>query len=106
MDWDARFSQAINAIYSESDFSKLGKQLFNLSEFYLENDISGFEEKYDQALEESPIMKAKFQDIVTKPEIEAQIGSKLDFSNLEPVALPEQNNSYKRTIVICLRHFL
>ena len=107
MDWDERFSKVINGIYNESDFSVLGKELFNLAEFYLQNDVSGFEEKYDRALEESPIMKANFEDIVTSPKSPAQIGSKLSFSQLYPIALPEiPTLNYKRTIVVCLRHFL
>lgn len=111
MDWDRAFKHAINSIHHQSDFSKLGKELSNLTEFYIENKLSGYENEYDEAIEKSSIMKTHFKNMghpsmVSEPSILPKIGEIVDFDKLTPVFLPKNPDNYENTVIVCLRHFL
>eukprot|EP00493_Phyllostaurus_siculus_P015995 UN16240 len=112
MNWHQKFKHAINSIHNESNFSNLGKELFNLTKFYLENDFSGYEDQYDSALENSEVMKQHFQDMghpsmVSKSVRESKLGEFIEYKKLEPVVLPEiEETCVNRTVIVCLRHFL
>ena len=111
MDWNEKFKNAINSIYSESNFTKLGIELFSLTEFYVKNENSGFEAEFDKALADSEIMKQHFFNFghpspVSASKIEPKIGEKVDYETLQAVALAENDKNYDKTVVVCLRHFL
>ena len=110
MDWNERFQHAINSIYTETNFSKLGEELFSLTEYYVDNDHHELEEKYDEALEKSEIMKTHFKNfghpsLLSEPVNPAKIGETVSFDDLTPV-IPIKTGNFHKTVIVCLRHFL